>query len=163
MVETDYLEHYGRLGMKWGQHIFGRTPTQYYEKGAKKIQAYSNMAKENREKAKSLKSKYYDAQLQYKTSRLFKTKRRNKAAGLAVKSYNAENKAIRFDKKAIKLASKMKELFSGIDISGVDKSLRKIGESYAKKTIDDVAISSKKATDFINEARRSLDLDLLKF
>lgn len=76
MVETDYLERYGRLSMKWGQHIFGRAPTQYYKKGAKKIQAYSNRAKENREKAKSLKSKYYDAQLQYKTSRLFKTKRR---------------------------------------------------------------------------------------
>lgn len=31
MVETDYLEHYGRLGMKWGQHIFGKDrPTMSY-------------------------------------------------------------------------------------------------------------------------------------
>lgn len=152
MVENDYLEHYGRLGMKWGQHIFGRTPTQYYEKGVKRISRYDKKASKERGKSEVSKNKYYDAQISSQTSMLFRKGKARKAARLARKTYKEENRAIRQENKAYKLANKMKSIFAGVKVGDIDPDLKAVGEKYANMTMSDIQAKSKTATQFLRDS-----------
>ena len=67
--DGDYLEHYGRLGMKWGQHIFAKDPAKgrkYIDKKRKALSANVALAKDaaRRGNAKRL------AQLNKKTKKM---------------------------------------------------------------------------------------------
>lgn len=42
--DGDYLEHYGRLGMKWGQHIFGKDPDKIAKRDKTKKRKVSKFA-----------------------------------------------------------------------------------------------------------------------
>lgn len=149
---SDDLEHYGRLGMKWGQHIFGTTPSQYYEKGAKRLAKYDKKAQNYRDKSEKLKSKYYEQQINSQSSLLFRKSRLKKATRTAKKAYTQENKALRQENKALKLSNKMKTLFSGTKLSGIDPTLLSIGEKYSKMTISDINAHSKSATQFLKDS-----------
>lgn len=64
--KTDYLEHYGRIGMKWGQHIFGKKASAHraFNKAAKTAEEYDRqtetLRKATRLKEKILNSKQED-------------------------------------------------------------------------------------------------------
>lgn len=67
--DGDYLEHYGRVGMKWGQHIFAKDPAKgrkYIDKKRKALSANVALAKDaaRRGNAKRL------AQLNKKTKKM---------------------------------------------------------------------------------------------
>lgn len=122
------IEHYGVLGMKWGQHIFGRTPEQYYEKGAKRLSKYDQKASKQYDKSDATKNKYYDAQVKSQSSMLFRKSKAKKATKIARKAYRQESKGIAFENKAQKFATKMKKTFSGIKVGDVDPKLKEIGQ-----------------------------------
>ena len=48
-ISDDTLEHYGRIGMKWGQHIFAKDPAKgraYIDKKRKALSANVSLARD---------------------------------------------------------------------------------------------------------------------
>lgn len=146
------IEHYGRLGMKWGQHIFGRTPEKYYEKGANRLLKYEKKSSKQYEKSNATKNKYYDAQVKSQSSLLFRKSKAKKAAKTARKAYRQESKGIMFENKAQKFATKMTKTFMGIKLGNIDPTLKAVGEKYANMTISDINNKSKTATQFLRDS-----------
>lgn len=123
--EANTLSHYGRLGMKWGQHIFGRDKmgariTKRLGKYEKKADTYRlKSAKQERKAAKN-------------ASRTIRT------SGSVAKYQTATEKALKYkvrSEKAIakgkKFASNANKVFGTDPVSGLSAEQIAIGERFA--------------------------------
>lgn len=119
------IEHYGRLGMKWYQHIFGEEDgrAKYIEKGEAKVQSAKNKSTMNRQveslltpktqkyaqKASLYRNKSELTLNPFKELRYKKkaVKNQRKSSRYARRAYKAEKRAQRADRKVERLLEKI--------------------------------------------------------
>ena len=136
-----YLEHYGRLGMKWYQHKFGEADgrSKYFEKGQAKAAKLKEKAAKLHQKYETTSAKSnmlraqadvtgYDprARAQKKTKKL-----RIKSLKLAKKANKSLKKCLRAEKKAAKILRKIDKL-SKVPQSTIDNGKSAV-DNYLKK------------------------------
>lgn len=130
------LEHYGRLGMKWGMHIFGEEKT--YRKSMDKL---SKIDRKTR-KAANIAGKYYGKGDVLRTqSELainpIKKRRKLKQANRAYKKLNkAVTKNVKYNKKARKLVDAMNKEFANKTISSFSDDDISLGKKYSVELIN---------------------------
>ena len=115
--EANTLSHYGRLGMKWGQHIFGDPYTRQSGRASKKFKKADKFG-EKAKKANEKKYKYYSKISPKQLARGDTSGRNYKAA----KEY--ELKETKYIATQHKLQVKGKKK--------VDKLIKKYGADYVK-------------------------------
>lgn len=76
--DNEYLEHYGRLGMKWGKHIFGEERAQ--KSANRKLQRLDTKAKKASDKAAEYQMKAEEKQAKASSALLFRKSKYKKAA-----------------------------------------------------------------------------------
>lgn len=122
------LEHYGRLGMKWGMHIFGKEKT--YQKSMKKLRKLDEKSSKSRVKA--------DVGV-YNTSRYIRNyvlggenpKDKKRAFKSMTKANKASVKSVKYEQKAKKLVEAMNKTFANETINSFSPEDIAIGEHYA--------------------------------
>lgn len=102
--ESEYIEHYGVLGMKWGIH---KNPSGTYSKAVDKLGKISNQA-----------NKYKDKFIEKENIRI---KKHPETKNFTQKHKKLYNKAIHNRKKAIDWAKKMDSVFIKYKASDFNK------------------------------------------
>lgn len=124
-VGQNEIEHYGRLGMKWGQHIFGKEKAYSLSTKVLKSKDRKSTKKADKAEKQSAKSHKYSAKLERQQNRLIKLPVINRVgqARSSKKSYKASKKAYRATKSsqrsaksAKKWAKSMNEVFSDVTV-----------------------------------------------
>lgn len=118
-LDPEYIKHYGKLGMKWGQHIFGSDRTTNKAlKHLKKLKKRADKRKDKYEKADMKATNAFAKRSQDKFMKLAKD-----AARARVKSMKARRKHDKFEKA-------MTDFFSSVDISELSPETRELGKAY---------------------------------
>lgn len=122
------LEHYGRLGMKWGMHIFGKDKT--YDRSMKKLRKLDTKSSRYRKKADV---GVYNTN-QYLRNYVFGGRRESDKKN-AFKSMERANKAsfksVKYEQKAKKFVESMNKEFANLSIDSFSPEDIAIGERYA--------------------------------
>lgn len=134
----DELEHYGRLGMKWGQHIFGKEKAYGY--AVKKLRKMDR--KIQKSQTKEAKYRLLAAKNREKASRPFSGigmswDRSSIAAKQERISAKAGLRMVKTTRKAKKWATSMNAVFGDIELSSISPEDVALGRQYAVKAIED--------------------------
>lgn len=121
------LEHYGRLGMRWGMHIFGKEKT--YRKSMNKLSKYDEKAIKNRKRADA---NVYNSGVYLKRYVLGGEKQKDKerAFEYMTKANKASVRSVKYEKKAKKLVEAMNIEFANVTIDSFKPEDIAIGEKY---------------------------------
>lgn len=139
-VSEDDALHYGRLGMKWGQHIYGTD--QVRSKANKKLTKLDANVKKSESKVGPKLEKAFTRQAKAQRAILFKGIKNWRASGAtnrAAKSIaNVQAKKL----KAKKWAEAMEKHFKKIGVNTFSDDVAEIGQNYINMTLDDIAASN---------------------
>lgn len=127
-VSEDDALHYGVLGMKWGQHIFGKAHVR--ETANKKLIKLDKKVQKSENKANLRTARAFKKQGKADRAILFKTVKKWNASfanSRASKSITAVRKNT---KKARKLAKAMDKYFKSINEDPFTKEIADIGQRY---------------------------------
>lgn len=136
-MHKDELEHYGRLGMKWGQHIFGKERA--YNYSVKRLRRLD--AKIQKREAKSAKYELKGAKRDEKANRTIGEKRAKRRTAQALKykrkSARQSYKAIKTVRKTKEWVNAMNEVFSDMRLESISAEDVALGRRYSIKAIED--------------------------
>lgn len=125
------LEHYGRLGMKWGMHIFGDEKEAHKAiKKVKKLDKKSTLKKERSELHKA-KGDRKRVKADLATSSRKHYKNLKKANRQYRRSHRTLKTSVRASRKARKIVSIMNDEFANTKISSFSPEELAIGERYS--------------------------------
>lgn len=135
MRYTDYLEHYGVIGMKWGVR---KDPERAYEKAGTKLTKLDKKVEKLNLKGAKREQKAVKKQRKASSAILFpktKARRASRSTRKALKSYQrAQEKQI----KAYRWNEEMKSAFKNVKVKNLNQNYVKLGEKYSKMTIDTI-------------------------
>lgn len=135
MYYTDYLEHYGVLGMKWGVR---KDPDRAYERAGAKLTKLDRKVDKLNLKGSKREQKAVKKQRKASSAILFpryKARRASKATRKALKRYQkAQEKQI----KAYRWNEEMKRAFKGVKVKNLNQDYVKLGEKYSKLSLDTI-------------------------
>lgn len=137
--ESEYIEHYGVLGMKWGVH---KNPQKVIELANKKMRTLDKKVKDADTKASKKVEKAFESNAKAESAILFKGIKRFKASGRSRKASKALAKVQANKLKARKWAQSMDKVFSKAKVSNIDKEATEIGKKYANMTLEDISASN---------------------
>lgn len=138
------LEHYGRLGMKWYQHIYGEQDgrAKYAEKGVKKV-AKQDIRATNASARASVKKARAD-QLRQKAE-IIELKSERKALRLKKKAYKfyrdvtrQEKRAAKAEKSIQKAVDFLNENLADVSLSNASNSDIALGKQYMIMLFDEM-------------------------
>lgn len=153
--EYEYLEHYGRLGMKWYKHIYGEKDgrAKYLNKGFKKAEKMYNKAEKALAKTNKFSSKAIDAgtkaqkltvearEKKLKLTRNLTTRKANKYKAKFVKYQKKyekfADKWYKKNKKGIDFTTKMESIFGEIRMSELNTKQQTIGKAFCMNLLND--------------------------
>ena len=153
MDNGDSLEHYGRQGMKWYQHIYGEMDgrAKYFEKGVTKINRLSKKESDTAKKAVTQASKASRAQMKADRIRdkLIKFPGLDKLRTVIwrEKARHYSKSAMKLNKKVQKIAKRRAKL-----ISAVDKTLGLNTPQFSMRNPD--AVAKKLEDELVKELAR---------
>lgn len=130
------LEHYGRKGMKWGQHIFGED--KMYSIASKKLQKLDTRLKKSEGRADKLYAKALRRQERANSALVFKKSRMRTAANSTKKLAQIELRMQQRAAKAKNWYDAMSDVFGDAKISELKNT--DIGKKYAEMTINDLMV-----------------------
>lgn len=127
-VSEDDALHYGVLGMKWGQHIFGK---EYVRKKAnKKLINLDKRAQRAANKADLRTARAFKKQGKADRAILFKTIKKWNASVANSRASRSISSVRKYTKKARKLAKAMNTYFKSINEDPFTKEVFEIGQHY---------------------------------
>lgn len=136
-VKQNELEHYGRKGMKWYQHIFGTDKA--YSMSVKKLKKLN--AKAQKHEARAAKLNLKSAKREQRAYRTINERRHRRQTERALRykrqSAKASYKSVKARKKAKDWANSMNEYFSDLKLESISSDDVAIGRQYAVKAIED--------------------------
>lgn len=137
ILEERYLEHYGRLGMKWGQHIFGKEKA--YNYSVRKLRRLDNKAQKKEYKAAKLgmKAAKKEEKSYTKWTERGRAKAYRKSLKYKRKSAKANFKSVKTIRKAKKWVTSMNDVFGDMKLDSVSPEDVALGRQYAVKAIED--------------------------
>lgn len=130
------LEHYGRLGMKWGQHIFGEEKAK--ARAERKLVKLDKKATKAGEKAGKKQTKAYAKQAKASSAILFKKSKARKAARASQKAYTTALKANNRIRKAYEWNKTMNDVFKNSKVKFISKESKNVGKKYTQMTLADI-------------------------
>lgn len=134
-LDDNELEHYGVLGMKWGVH---KNPDRAYEKAGRKLLKLDKKVKRLSDKGAKREQKALNKQRKASSAILFqrsKAKSASKATRKALKAYQKSQEA---EVKAYRWNEVMQKVFKDVKVSNMNKEYVKLGNLYAKNSIDNI-------------------------
>lgn len=135
MFYTDYLEHYGVIGMKWG---IRKDPERAYERAGSKLSKLDRKVGQLNLKGSMKEEKAIGKQRKASSAILFqksKARRASKATRNAIKSYQkAQEKQI----KAYRWNEEMKKAFKDTKVKNLNQNYVKLGEKYSQMSLDTI-------------------------
>lgn len=139
-VSEDDVVHYGVLGMKWGQHIYG---TDYVRKKAnKKLVKLDKRVTKSEAKVVPKMEKAFIRQTKAQRAILMKGVKKWRASGATSKAAKSLAKVQANKIKAKKWAETMKKHFEKVNADAFSKDVASIGQKYINMTLDDIAASN---------------------
>ena len=149
--ESQDIQHYGRLGMKWYQHKYGEEDgrARYLDKGLAKMEKMDAKMQKRSSKAQIKKEK---AQVKKDRAQVMrdkfewtgKTKYVKKAAKMNKKAYKLNKKAYKFDAKNAKMIKKgrkmskfINEQYGMLKASDLDSEQIRIGRQFCLDILED--------------------------
>lgn len=133
----DELEHYGRLGMKWGQHIFGKEKA--YSMSVERLKKLDTKIQKRQAKAAKYALKSAKKEEKANLALTNKSSERRKAKSLKYKRKSARQnyKVVKTTKKAKQWVNNMNEYFSDMTLDSISAEDIAIGRQYSVKAIED--------------------------
>lgn len=136
-MREDELEHYGRLGMKWGQHIFGKEKAYNYSvKRLKKLDT-----KVQKRQAKAAKYSLKSAKKEEKANRALTNRsserKTRKSLKYKRKAARQNYRAVKTTRKAKEWVNSMNDIFADITLDSISSEDIALGRRYAVKAIED--------------------------
>ena len=120
--EEEYLEHYGRLGMKWGKHIFGKE--KMHKATVKRLTKLDTKYQKKKKKADDLKQKALEKGSKADTSLFFTKSKRKKAMKTSAKAAYRAEKSHKSKIRAYKFAKAMQKEFGNYRLKQLSKEER---------------------------------------
>lgn len=151
LVEThgeNELEHYGRKGMKWGQHIFGED--KMFSKASSTLRKLDTRAAKSEERANKLYEKTLRRQERANNALVFKKSRARRAAKSTRKLAQVQLRIQQRTAKAKKFYDAMEASFGNEKISELRNT--DIGKKYAEMTINDMMSNTAASSSMIQLA-----------
>lgn len=142
------LEHYGRLGMKWGKHIFGEDKA--YSSASKKLQKLDTRATKSEERGNKLYGKTLRRQERANNALVFKKSRAKRAARSTKKLAQVQLRIEQRTAKAKKFYDAMSDVFGDSKISELKNT--EVGKKYAEMTINDMMSNTAASSSMIQLA-----------
>lgn len=146
-IGEDELEHYGRLGMKWGQHIFGKEKA--YNYSIKKLNRLDTKAQKKLATSakRSLKADKYRGKKEKIENKLFlrfgpvdtfrKSRLSKKSYKQTKKAYRALKSSQRAHRKAEKWAQSMNQVFSDIKLDTITDTDVALSRKYVVNVLEE--------------------------
>lgn len=139
-VSDDDALHYGRLGMKWGQHIYGTEKVR--SKANKKLTKLDTKVTKAESKLGPKMEKAFTRQAKAQRAILFKGIKKWRASGATSKAAKSIANVQAKKMKAKKWAEAMKKHFEKVGTDAFSKDVANIGQKYINMTLDDIAASN---------------------
>lgn len=139
-VSEDDALHYGRLGMKWGQHIYGTDKVR--SKANKKLTKLDKKVSKAESKVNPKMEKAFVRQAKAQRAILFKGIKKWRASGATSKAAKSIATVQARKLKAKKWAETMKKHFEKVNADAFSKDVAEIGQKYINMTLDDIANSN---------------------
>lgn len=139
-VSEDDALHYGRLGMKWGQHIYGTEHVR--SKSNKKLTKLDRKVSKAESKVGPKMEKAFTRQAKAQRAILFKGIKNWRASGATSKAAKSIAKVQARKLKAKKWVEAMKKHFEKVGADTFSKDVTDIGQKYINMTLDDIASSN---------------------
>lgn len=136
-VSEDDALHYGRLGMKWGQHIFGTEHVR--AKANKKLVKLDKKVSKAESKTEPRMEKAFIRQTKAQRAILFKGIKKWRASGATSKAAKSIATVQARKIRAKKWAEAMKKHFEKVKANAFSEDVAKIGQKYIDMTLEDIA------------------------
>lgn len=130
------LEHYGRLGMRWGMHIFGKEKT--YRTSMNKVGAADRKSIKKADRANIMSSRGDYKKMKAETAWTEGGTRRNarRAKRAYRKAYGAQRSSVRNRKRAERIVKAMNTEFANVTIDSISHDDISLGKKYSIEVIE---------------------------